>query len=173
MSSVKGKEMWKRQVQSEPEGSRHGAYGNAKSQKMETKHMGSLSASHWNAPKRTEMERDGTGRRGSRDRSVFALKEETGTIVSCTFARNEAEPFYSMNHYFMSTYCGFSYLSLHNIPQLTPLKHQPGAADPLGMELLLFLPQQLGFFLLHLFSPSVLCKQWPVKTMSFRWVRCL
>lgn len=135
--------------------------------------MGSLSASHWNAPKRTEMERDGTGRRGSRDRSVFALKEETGTIVSCTFARNEAEPFYSMNHYFMSTYCGFSYLSLHNIPQLTPLKHQPGAADPLGMELLLFLPQQLGFFLLHLFSPSVLCKQWPVKTMSFRWVRCL
>lgn len=138
---------------------------------METKCVGSLSASHQNAPKRTEMERDGTGRGGSTDTSVFALKEETGITISCMFARNGAEPFYSMSHYFMSAYCGFSCLSLHNIPRLTQLKHRPSAADPLGMELLLFLPEQPGFLLLHLFSPSVLCKQGPVKTMSFRCVR--
>lgn len=63
--------------------------------------------------------------------------EETGTIVSCTFVRNEAEPFYRMSHYFMSPYYGFSYLSLHNIPRSTLLKHRPDAAVPLGMELLL------------------------------------
>lgn len=62
--------------------------------------------------------------------------EETATIVSCTIARNEAEPFYRMSHYFMSPYYGFC-LSLYNIPRSTLLKHQPDAADPLGMELLL------------------------------------
>lgn len=63
--------------------------------------------------------------------------EETGTVVSCTFARHEAEPFYSMSHCFLSPYYGFSYLSLHNIPQSTLLEHRPDAADPLGTELLL------------------------------------
>lgn len=42
-----------------------------------------------------------------------------------------------MSHYFMSPNYGFSCLSLHSIPWSTPLKHQPNAADPLGMELLL------------------------------------
>ena len=64
--------------------------------------------------------------------------EETGTTVSCTFVRNEAEPFYSTSHYFMSLYYGFSYLSLCNIPRSTLLKHRPDAADPPGKEL--FLP---------------------------------